>query len=117
MSAYYHSLPLYQLIQRLLIRNHLLSKHFDKSLRHSLGLELINLSWQLMDNFVIASNSTDKHQKKVAIHNLNLTHLKLKERYRLILELDVLSLRQQAIVNDLMIEIGKMIGSWLKKTT
>lgn len=100
----------------MLIRNYLLNKHLDKTHRHHLGQDIINLSWQLMDNFVVASHSSDRHQKIAAIRDLNLTHLRIRERYRLMLELKIISLRQQVIINNLMVETGKMIGGWLKKT-
>ncbi|MFH1895989.1 MAG: hypothetical protein ABH814_00750 [bacterium] len=49
------------------------------------------------------------------VQNLSFRHDLLKLRLRFLSELNLITLKQTAFINDQIVEIGKMIGSWLKK--
>lgn len=56
-----------------------------------------------------------KHEaKKQAVELLSYYQQCLQLRIRFLAELKLVSLKQQARLNEQTVEIGKMIGSWLK---
>jgi len=53
--------------------------------------------------------------KKEIIIKLNSKYDSFKIRVRFLSELRLISVKQTARLNEQIVEIGKMIGSWLKK--
>ena len=87
-----------------------------KEYKFTLGEDITKLSWQLIDLFVKAqSTAGGGRAKKEIIIKLNSKYDSFKIRVRFLSELRLISVKQTARLNEQIVEIGKMIGSWLKK--
>jgi len=113
---FYQSMPLYLGLLELLKFEYRIVKGLPKEYKHTLGENILTLTWQLIDLFIeIQLNGSFKTPKKLyLIKSMNTHHEQLKLRIRFLGDLKLISLKQQATVNTHVVEIGKMIGSWIK---
>jgi len=113
---FYKSMPLYLGLLDLLKFEYLMVKGLPKEYKHTLGESILTLTWQLIDLFIeIQLNVSFKTPKKLyLIKSMNTYHEQLKLRIRFLGDLKLISLKQQATINTHVVEIGKMIGSWIK---
>lgn len=113
---YYQSMPLYLRLIDLLKQEYKLVCNLPKSYKYSIGQDIINTTWEMIDLFIKAQimHSTDPEAKKQTIESINYHQQCLQLRIRFLAELKLISLKQQARLNEQTVEIGKMIGSWLK---
>ncbi len=108
-------MPLYLELTELLQVEYRLCKNFSKFHRHTLGLEVLNLTWQLLDLFIqLQCGKLGASVKQQQIQLMSVKHEQLKLRLRFLAELGELPLKQQAILHKKQVVIGKMLGSWLK---
>lgn len=113
---YYQSMPLYLRLIELLKQEYKVVGNLPKAYKHSLGQDIIRITWEMIDLFIKAqiSLASNKGAKKEAIELLNCNQQCLQLRVRFLAELKLISIRQQSRLNEQTVEIGKMIGSWLK---
>jgi len=114
---FYQNIPLYIKLVHLLKKEYIIVHNLPKEYKFSLGQDIINRTWELLDLFMMAQftyKAPEHEQKTKIIANLNLRFEELKLRLRFLSELKFISLRQVTILNSQIIEIGKMIGSWCK---
>lgn len=116
MTMFYQSMPLYLGLLELLRIEYRLVKNLPKEYKHTLGEKILTLTWQLIDLFIeIQLNGSFKTPKKLyLIKSMNTLHEQLKLRIRFLGDLKLISLKQQATLDTQVVEIGKMIGSWIK---
>jgi len=109
---YYQNLPLYLKLNVLLKKLYLIIHQLPKEYKFSLGHDLVNKNWLLVDLFIEAQTGTENKIKTIAIISRNFDQLKI--RIRFLSELKLISLGQYTELNLITNEIGKMIGSWMK---
>jgi hypothetical protein len=116
MTMFYQSMPLYLGLLELLKFEYRIVKGLPKEYKHSLGENILTLTWKLIDLFIeIQLNGSYKSPKKLyLIKSMNTHHEQLKLRIRFLSDLKLISLKQQATIHTHIVEIGKMIGSWIK---
>ena len=109
-------MPLYLRLTELLKNEYRLVSNFSKEYKYSLGQDIVAITWDLVDLFIEAqtSASTAKQRKTEIIQVMNKQHECLKLRIRFCGELKLISVKQQANLNQLTTETGNMIGSWIK---
>ena len=106
-------MPLYLKLINLLKREYPLIHQIPKVYKFSLGQDIINKNWVLIDLFIVAQ-STGNCEKRKIVEKINSEFDSLKLRIRFLSELNLISLNQAAAISQDIVEIGKMIGSWLK---
>ncbi len=113
---FYQNMPLYLKLISLLKKEYLIVHEMPKEYKFSLGQDLLGKTWKMIDIFINIQISppADKNNKIKLIKKINLHFEELKLRFRFLLELKLISLGQAAKINETLVEIGKMIGSWLK---
>lgn len=108
-------MPLYLQLIDLLKIEYAYIHNLQKEYKYSLGEDIIRLTWDLVDLFSEAQNKerncTDKRK---VISEIARKFDSLKLRIRFLTELKLISLHQTTHINELLIGIGKMIGSWQK---
>lgn len=89
-------------------------KNFPKEYKYTLGNETISLLWDCLD-LAVEVNAAANNKKAEKIFQLSCIYEKLKLRIRMSQEIKLISARQFAhIEENYMLEIGRMIGGWLK---
>ena len=88
-----------------------ITQQFPKSYKYSLGEEIQNRSWKIIDLIVDANSTTGKHAK---IKELSLEFDKLKLRIRFAFEIKLIPEKRFINLQKQIAEIGNMIGGWLK---
>ena len=113
---FYQSMPLYLRLLDLLKLEYRLVANLPKQYKYSLGQDIITLTWNMVDLFIEAQTrkTLDKEKKIDLIYCINKCHDCLKLRFRFCGELKLITLRQQTKIDVLTVEIGKMVGCWLK---
>jgi len=107
-------LPLYLKIYQLIKMLNEVIRNFPRYHKYILGEEMIKLAWQCLD-LVLEANSLPNEEKSQKISELSLVFDKLKLRLRMSQELNLVSKNQYAhLQTNYSMEIGKMIGAWLK---
>jgi four helix bundle protein len=101
--------------------------HFPKCEKYSLANRIRNTAYEIYD---LISEAQKRYHKKTTLTNLDITHEKLRMQLYLAYELDYfqfkdgkridakpkkLEERRFLIISQLNDELGKMIGSWIKK--
>lgn len=116
MTMFYQSMPLYLGLLKLLKAEYSLLKNLPRQYKYTLGENIISLTWKLIDLFIeIQLTQSLKTPRKIfLIKSMNTHHEQLKLRIRFLGELKLISLKQQTTLNTSMVDIGKMIGSWIK---
>lgn len=114
----YQRMPLYLCIkdlQKLLV---VIVDRIPRFYKYMIGQDAIILSLKLMDNFCYAQTlaSSDSSEKIRTIKKINFLHICLTNRVRILGDIpNAAPIKQQAQLNLLLVESGRMIGSWLKK--
>lgn len=114
---YYQNLPLYLKLIHLLKTEYPIVHQLPKEYKFSLGEDILKRTWELVDLFILAqtTNQLDREMSKIQIiKRLNQQFDSLKLRIRFLSELKVISLGQSVQLSEALVEIGKMIGSWVK---
>ena len=89
-------------------------KNFPKEYKFTLGGDICSLAWECLD-LVLEANAAANTKKKEKILALSTSFDKLKLRIRLAQEVNIISVGQFAhIQENYLIEIGRMIGGFLK---
>ena len=90
---------------------------FPKEYKYSLGQEIINKSWETMDNAISANLYEDKYVNIIKVlHSFD----KLKTRLRMAHELKIINDRKYAYILKQIVSIDNEILGWLnwsKKST
>lgn len=109
-------MPLYLRLIELLKQEYQVVNNLPRAYKYSLGQDIISKTWEMIDLFIKAqiALSNDPIAKKQTIKSINYHQQSLQLRVRFLAELKLVSLKQQARLNEQTVEIGKMIGSWLK---
>jgi len=105
-------LPLYLKSYKLIIYLYLLVAQFPKSYKFSLGGDILQCVWGVLD-CVIEANSLPNNQKREPIIKAVAWHDKCLIRIRLAHELKLMSDKKYAFVMEQNEEIGKMLAGWL----
>lgn len=108
-------MPLYLQLIDLLKIEYAYIHNLQKEYKYSLGEDVIRLTWNLIDLFIEAqTNGCNCTEKKKIISEIAQKFDSLKLRVRFLTELKLISLHQTTHINELLVGIGKMIGSWQK---
>jgi len=108
-------MPLYLQFIDLLKIEYSYVHNLEKEYKYSLGEDVIRLTWDLVDLFITAQTSGyNSADKKKVISDIAQKFDCLKLRIRFLTELKQISLHQTTHINELLVSIGKMIGSWQK---
>ena len=110
-------MPLYLKLVNLLKLEYVIFHNLPKEYKFSLGQDIIDHNWELIDLFMEAQSKNIVSQRKDKtgiIKKIDREFESLKLRIRFLTELKLVSLGQSAQLNGYLTEIGKMIGSWLK---
>ena len=110
MSRFEH-LPLYRKSYLLMKEIYSITKQFPKEYKYSLGEEILNKSWKLLDLIIETNSATEKYNK---ISELSLEFDKLKLRIRFAFEIKLIPEKRFLNLQEKIAEIGEMIGGWLK---
>lgn len=86
--------------------------NLDKEYKYTLGEDIVKITWKLIDLFIEAQ--TNYQDKKLIVRKIAQEFDCLKIRIRFLAELKQISLKQTAFINEQLVNIGKMIGSWQK---
>ncbi|HNU96978.1 MAG TPA: diversity-generating retroelement protein Avd [Candidatus Portnoybacteria bacterium] len=89
-----------------------ITRQFKREYKYSLGVELEQIAWQMLDE-IIKTNYLSDYLKKDGIKTISALFDRFKIRFRFAFEIDLISDKKFAIVQKNIEEIGKMIGGWL----
>lgn len=107
-------LPIYLKFWLLLKYSYKMTGNFPRNHKHTIGQDLLTLSWQCID-LIFVINSADNKEKVNLIKKLNLKFDQLKMRFRMIAETEIISTKQLAhIYENYLYPIGIQIGGWQK---
>lgn len=108
-------MPLYLKLINLLKTEYRLVGNLPKQYKYTLGQEIINITWELLDLFTAVQMGTlNGTQKFASVTKITVRFDCLKLRIRFLTELNLLSLTQAGVLGETLTEIGKMLGSWRK---
>lgn len=108
-------MPLYLQLINLLKTEYVYIHNLQKEYKYSLGGDVINITWELVDWFIQAqTNGHNCLEKKRIVTEIAQKFDGLKLRIRFLTELKQISLHQTACINEQLASIGKMIGNWQK---
>ncbi len=85
--------------------------HFPKSERHVLGAE-IRLTMLQLQRLIITAFK--RYYKKTTLTDLDVELAVLKRQVRLAKDLRYISVKKYQLWSGFIVEIGKMIGGWLR---
>ena len=114
---FYQNMPLYLKLVNLLKCEYVIVHNMSKEYKFSLGQDIVNRTWRILDLFMAAQSKNSvkcKDGKAEVVRLIDLEFESLKLRIRFLTELKLISLGQSAQLSKDILEIGKMIGSWLK---
>ncbi len=111
--ARFSHLPLYIKTYEFLKIISRITKQFPKEFKFTLGAELQQLVWQMLDK-IIEANSQPDPEKKPYIQEISILFDKFKIRLRFAYEINLLTSKKFEFVQRASEEIGKMIDGWLK---
>jgi hypothetical protein len=111
--AQYSHLPLYIKTYESVKLVYRIVRQFRKEYKYSLGAELQQIIWQVLDE-VIATNSLPDLEKKVGIAKISQLFDKFKIRFRFAFEMGLVTADKFGKAQTEFDEIGRMIGGWRK---
>lgn len=111
--AQYSHLPIYIKTYEFIKFVCLVAQQFRKEYKYTLGTELQQIIWQILDE-IIRTNSLPNSQKKEGIEKISQLFDKFKIRFRFAYEIGLMTDKKFGIVQKEMEEIGRMIGGWQK---
>src|SRR3989338_10394157 len=109
--AQYSHLPIYIKTYEVIKFIYRIVQQFRKEYKYTLGVELQQIIWQVIDE-IIRTNSLPDNQKKEGIEKISQLFDKFKIRFRFAYEIGLLTDKKFGIAQKEMEEIGKMIGGW-----
>lgn len=86
-------------------------KHFPKSEKFGLATDIKDNMYVVLKYIIIADK---KYYKKTTIQELDVELAKLKTLVRLSKDLGFLPNKKYEVWSNYLVEIGKMVGGWLK---
>lgn len=101
-TAYQHQLYLYKLVH-----------NFSKTYKYTLGQELLNLHWQMLD-LIILANSLPNSDKPPHIKKASLVFDQYKYRVKMAYDLKLISSAKYGYIMTVHEEMGKMLTGWLR---
>jgi hypothetical protein len=114
---FYQNMPLYLQLLGLLRIEYTIFPNLPKAYKFSLGQDIINRTWNIIDLFIMAQTTSYKEgedAKSLVVEQISQQFDCLKLRIRFLTELKLISLGQSAYMATHLVAIGKMIGSWQK---
>ena len=108
-------LPIYIKTYEFIKYSHRLVQQFRREYKYTLGAELNELIWQVLDE-IIQTNSLPDYQKRDGIKKVSEIFDKFKIRFRFAYEMGLITNLKFGIAQKQIEEIGKMIGGWQKWT-
>jgi hypothetical protein len=90
-------------------------QQFRKEYKHTLGAEIQQILWQILDE-IIKTNSLPDNQKKDGIQKISYLFDKFKIRFRFAFEIGLMTNKKFGIAQQQIEEIGRMIGGWFRWT-
>ena len=112
MAQYLH-LPIYIKTYEFIKYIYKIIQQFRKEYKHSLGSEIQQIAWQILDE-IIKTNSLPDNQKKESIKKISCLFDRFKIRFRFAYELKLMTSHKFGVAQKEIGEIGKMIGGWQK---
>jgi len=112
MAQYLH-LPIYIKTYEFIKFVYRVIQQFRKEYKYTLGTELQQIIWQILDE-IIRTNSLPDSQKKGGIEKISQLFDKFKIRFRFAYEIGLMTDKKFGIAQKEMEEIGRMIGGWIK---
>ena len=109
--AHFEHLPLFVKTYEFIKVVYKIVQQFRKEYKYNLGAELQQIAWQVLDE-IITTNSLPDSQKKAGIKKISELFDKFKIRFRLAYELRLMTDKKFAFAQQVMAEIGRMIGGW-----
>lgn len=86
-------------------------RQFPKSEKYSLANDIKESMYKVLEYIIIADK---KYYKKTTIQELDVELAKLKVFVRLSKDLQFISIKKYEVWSGHLVEIGRMIGGWLK---
>lgn len=86
-------------------------RHFPRSERHVLSQEIRQSMWAVLALIERAARARDKIR---LLQELDIELALLKQRVRIAHRLGYLPNRQYAVWSEKLVELGRMVGGWLK---
>jgi len=111
--AQYSHLPIYIRTYEFIKFIYRLVRQFRKEYKYTLGKELQQIIWQVLDE-IIRTNSLPDSQKREGIEEISQLFDKFKIRFRFAYEIGLMTDKKFGIAQKEIEEIGKMIGGWQK---
>lgn len=111
--ARFSHLPLYIKTYEFIKRVYLIVRQFRKEYKFTLGQDMINLIWLVLDG-IIEANSLPAPERIFKIEEISRNFDRFKLRLRLAFEIGLLSREKFSSLQLQLAEIGKMIGGWRK---
>jgi len=111
--AQYSHLPIYIKTYEFVKLIYRITQQFRKEYKYSLGVELQQLIWKILDG-IIKANSLLDCEKKEEIYKISEYFDNFKIRLRLAYEIGLITNTKFGVIQKDMEEIGKMIGGWQK---
>lgn len=111
--ARFSHLPLYIKTYEFLKIIYRITKQFRKEFKYTLGAELQQLVWQILDT-IIEANSQPDFKKEPYIRKISILFDKFKIRFRFAYEINLLTGKKFEFAQRELEEIGRMISGWLR---
>ncbi len=109
--AQYSHLPIFVKTYEVVKLVYRIVRQFRKEYKYSLGVELQQIIWQILDEIII-TNSLSDIQKKEGIERISQLFDKFKIRFRFAYEMTLISSEKFGKAHKEFEEIGRMIGGW-----
>lgn len=108
-------IPIFQKAYDFYKNFHAILKHFPRQDRYTVGQKSANLSLEILELLLLASYKS-KNEKSVYLERASAKLDVLKILLRLSFETKVINQQKYLSFENLLIEIGKMLGGWIKQT-
>ncbi|MDY0204936.1 MAG: diversity-generating retroelement protein Avd [Desulfovibrio desulfuricans] len=102
-----------QKIEEMILYGYSAVQHFPKSERHVLSQELRLTMWNLLRLTVVLAK---RYHKKTTLQEVDAELELLRREIRLAKNLGILPFKRYEVWSRHLDEIGRIIGSWIKKT-
>jgi four helix bundle protein len=109
----FHETPIVQKIYDFYRELYLVVEKMPKKDKYSLGLKLQNLTLDLLEFVIEASNAYEK-EKLVSLNKATIKTDLLKVLTRLVYEIHATDQKKYLNLEEKLQEIGKMIGGWIR---
>ncbi|HOZ03695.1 MAG TPA: four helix bundle protein [Candidatus Woesebacteria bacterium] len=107
------NLPLYLVVYQYQQYLYKLIHHFPKAYKYTLGQNILDLNWQLLD-LIIVANSLPNTQKPPSIQKASSTFDQCKFRLKMAYDLKLIPPTKYAYIITVHEKTGKMLTGWLK---